>query len=146
MTLRTLLRAGLFALLAFVTFETLTPDPDDTKTEMGVAQLIALFLFGGPALADKVAHFTAYFSLAIAAGVARLAPAGRDWLLAVALGAYGALLEVLQGLGGVRDAEWRDGFANALGAVTGVAIFAAASRVVRHISDLRRNAKEAHGS
>jgi len=106
-------------LFVFVTYMTLTPNPDDTKTEIDIARWIAMMLFGDGSFADKVAHFVAYGSLGAAAALAQIRIAGRASLAIVALALYGALLEGMQGLGGVRTPDLFDGFANAAGAGVG---------------------------
>ncbi|OFX01483.1 MAG: hypothetical protein A3E78_06780 [Alphaproteobacteria bacterium RIFCSPHIGHO2_12_FULL_63_12] len=109
---------GVFALLLlFVTWQTLTPDPDTSKPSIAIARFIATLLFHDPQLADKVAHFLAYAALGGAAAFAHLEAANRRWLTIAMLAAYGALLEVAQGLGGVRMPEVADALANSSGAL-----------------------------
>lgn len=107
------------ALLLFVTYMTLTPNPDDTEGEMSIARWIAERLFGDEALGDKVAHFLAYAALAVSAALARLTISGRRMPVVVALALWGVALEIIQGLGGVRVADSTDALANALGAFGG---------------------------
>ena|SRR5689334_3849385 len=69
---------------------------------------------------DKLLHFTAYFGLALMAGLALRLP--RKVLIAViALIAVGGALEIIQGMVG-RDADIFDELANTIGAVTGGAL------------------------
>ncbi len=111
----------LFALLfTLVTYLTLTPNPDDTKASFAVTRWIATTLFGDAKLADKVAHFLAYGALGAMAVWANLKLLSKRLGLALALAAYGVLLEWLQGLGGVRSPELADAVANGLGALSGV--------------------------
>lgn len=118
---------GVFAaLLLFVTFMTLTPNPDDTEGEMSIARFIAELLFGSAAFGDKVAHVAAYAALGAAAMFASIRIFGRRLFTLAALIAYGVLLEGLQGLGGVRSADALDALANASGAFAGVAAHHAA--------------------
>lgn len=75
---------------------------------------------GGSALVpDKVAHFLSCF--AIAFWFSSLFPRMIGWVFAGTL-ALGGGLEILQGIGGVRVADWMDMAANTAGAVTGCAI------------------------
>lgn len=117
-------------LFVFVTYMTLTPNPDDTKTEIDIARWIAMMLFGDGSFADKVAHFVAYGSLGGAAALAQIRIAGRASLAIVALALYGALLEGMQGLGGVRTPDLFDGFANAAGAGVGYPVMAVLMSVI----------------
>ena len=127
----TALRAwrGLFAaLFLFVTYMTLTPNPDDTEGGLSITRWIAEFLFGSGALGDKVAHFCAYVALATSAGLAKLVLFGRRAFVVVALASWGVVLEGLQGLGGVRVADATDALANAGGALGGGLLAAAAQK------------------
>ncbi|WP_375202300.1 VanZ family protein [Hyphococcus sp.] len=125
----------LFALLfSLVTYLTLTPNPEDTKAGFAFTRWISTTLFGNPALADKVAHFLAYAALGAAAVWAHLTVFSKRRGSALALAAYGVLLEWLQGLGGVRSPELADAVANGLGALsgaTGAVILANLARRVR---------------
>jgi hypothetical protein len=134
---RTVLWRALFvALLVFVTYMTLTPNPDDTEGELSFARWISELLFGTAAFGDKVAHVLAYASLGAAAMFAQIHLAGRAAVTLIALAAYGVLLEALQGLGGVRTADAIDALANASGAVMG-----AGAHYAAHLLDrLRRTA------
>lgn len=132
---RLLWAKSVFVLLfLLVTFLTLTPDPDDAKAGMQFTRWIASILFGDAALGDKVAHFAAYAALGLAAFWARLAPLGRRSWAPLMLAAYGALLEGVQGVGGVRAPEFADGLANAAGALAG---FGAAYVLARFIGAAR---------
>lgn len=120
---------GLFLLLVvFVTWQTLTPDPDDTKSSIAIARFIAELIFHDERFGDKVAHFLAYAALGGSAALGHLQIAGRRWLTIAALASYGALLEYLQGQGGVRAPEIADALANSSGAI---AAFPAALMVER---------------
>ena len=112
-------RAVFFFLLAAVAFLTLTPNPDDVEASLDFGRWIAQSLFGDASLGDKVGHFLAYAALGAAAALAqiRIARSGRWTILALML--YGAALEGVQGLGGVRDASVIDGLADGLGALAG---------------------------
>jgi len=123
---------GVFALLiSFVTWQTLTPDPDNTEPSIAIARFIAELLFHDARLGDKVAHFLAYSALGGAAAFAHIQIANRRWLTIAALAAYGAFLEYLQGLGGVRVPEVVDALANSSGAV---AAFPAALLIERALA------------
>lgn len=72
--------------------------------------------------ADKAEHLLAYGLLMAWFGQLYAGSAKARW--AVVFVCMGALLEVLQGLGGVRQAEWLDGLANALGVLIGYGLSA----------------------
>lgn len=113
---------GLFwALFAFVTYLTLTPNPDEAEKGFFAARFIADLFFHNPALADKIAHFGAYGLLGFIAVLAQIKFFGRKRWTPIALAAYGAFLEGLQGLGGVRSPELADAAANSAGALAGFA-------------------------
>lgn len=119
MTLRSAWRGVFALLLLFVTWQTLTPSPEETDSGLALARYLAEMLFQSAAHADKVAHFLAYSALGGAAGMGGLRLGGRRRLSVAALTVYGVLLEYLQGLGGVRDPELLDALANASGALAG---------------------------
>ncbi len=106
------------ALLVFITYLTLTPNPDDTSG-FAAARYVAKLLFGDAQFADKIGHFAAYGALGAAAFWAETFIFGRKRWTPLLLAAYGAILEGVQGLGGVRTPEFADGLANALGALSG---------------------------
>ncbi len=102
---------------ACVTWLTLTPNPQDTKSSLAIARFIAEVLFHNQQLGDKVAHFLAYATLGATAAFAHFRIVDRRVPVIVALAAYGGLLEFLQGFGGVRVADFADALANASGAL-----------------------------
>ncbi len=119
-------RVAFFALALFVTWQTLTPDPDDTEGGMAIARIIAELIFDSPELADKVAHFMAYAALGGASALSQFRMLGLRSPVIAAIAVYGMALEGLQGLGGVRAPEIADATANALGVIAayaGVGIF-----------------------
>ncbi|MHA7871602.1 MAG: hypothetical protein ACX939_04555 [Hyphococcus sp.] len=124
-------RAVFALLLVAVTWLTLTTNPDNTEPGFAVMRWIAELVFGDARYEDKFAHFTAYGALGVSAFWARLGPRRARYAPPVALALYGALLEGLQGLGGVRAAEFTDGAANALGAAVG---FVAAAMLARAVA------------
>lgn len=69
---------------------------------------------------DKLLHFTAYFGLAGIATVALGRGKAPLWA-AVALAAFGGILEIVQSFVG-RDAEWGDEIANVAGVGLGLAV------------------------
>jgi hypothetical protein len=92
-----------YAYLGVILYLTLTPTPPS-----------------GPDVpyADKWEHFLAYGILM--AWFGQLLPVGKARLRwALGFAAMGGILEILQGLGGVRHAEWADFAANATGVVLG---------------------------
>jgi VanZ family protein len=118
MSIRDWWRAFFGAWLAFVTFQTLTPSPDQTTSGIALARWLAEALFHRPELADKIAHFLAYAVLGAAAAFAGFRILGLRSLVIALLAAYGASLEGMQGLGAVRAPELVDAAANALGIIT----------------------------
>lgn len=124
-------RAVFALLLGAVTWLTLTPSPDDADAGFKIMRWIANLLLGDSALGDKVAHFTAYAALGASAFLARI---GGRYMTPLALAGYGALLEVVQGMGGVRSPELADAFANMAGAVAGYAIALMLSRLLARVS------------
>lgn len=102
-------------LFAVVTYLTLTPNPDDTDDGMAIMRWISAIVFGSGEFGDKVAHFSAYAALGGSAAFAGLTLLGRRSIVILALAAYGAALEALQGWGGVRVADAYDALSNSLG-------------------------------
>lgn len=108
-------RGAFGLLLLLITWKTLTTDPIETDAGFALARYIANVVFHNEALADKVAHFFAYAALGATAAFAKLSINGRRWPVAIMLAAYGIVLEIAQGMGGVRIADPTDALANALG-------------------------------
>ncbi|WDI30070.1 VanZ family protein [Hyphococcus flavus] len=106
-------------LMVVVTFLTLTPNPVESEPGFALTRWISSLLLGDAENADKIGHFLAYAVLGVTAFWARLAIFSKRWSVVIALAFYGAALEGLQGLGGVRSPELADAFANSLGAVSG---------------------------
>lgn len=119
MSFRNFARALFAALFLLVTYLTITPNPDDTEMGMALTRWLAALIFGDSALGDKVAHFLAYAALGASAALAQVRIGGRAIYAIAALMAYGAMLEGVQGLMGVRVPEFADAIANALGAAAG---------------------------
>lgn len=117
MRIVTFWRVVFAVVFACVTWLTLTPNPHDTRSSLAIARFIAEVLFHNQQFGDKVAHFLAYATLGATAAFAHLRIAGRRVPVIVALAAYGLLLEFLQGVGGVRVADFADALANASGAL-----------------------------
>jgi hypothetical protein len=109
------------ALALFVTWQTLTPDPDDTESGMALARWIAELIFRSAEMGDKVAHFIAYAALGGSAALGQLRLLDKRAPIIAAIAAYGMALEGLQGLGGVRAPEIADATANALGVISAFA-------------------------
>ena len=92
-----------------------------------VASLVPRGVLPHLGVSDKAEHFIAYFGLAVWFG--GLLPPRRYWLLGLALLALGGGIEIAQGLmGWGREADWRDFYADAAGALTGLAICLAGLR------------------
>lgn len=116
------------ALLAFVTWLTVTPDPSGAAAGFDFANRLAEWFFGDPSLGDKAGHFLAYLALGASAALARIRVLGRAVVTVGALAVYGAALEAAQALGGVREPELADAIANGLGAALGFPAGALACR------------------
>lgn len=116
------MRVCFAGLLAAVTILSLIPDPDDVPGGPAFSRWLSEFFLGNEAHADKVSHFIAYGALGGAAVLAAFRVMGRALLLPVLLIAYSALLEVAQGLGGMRQADAVDILANAVGVTAGMAV------------------------
>lgn len=112
-------RAAFGALFVFVTFQTLIAEPDPIGSGLALARWISQAVLRGAVSADKVAHFVAYCALGATAFWAKVKPFGKTWPMPLGLALYGGLLEIIQGLGGVRDAEFADTVADMLGAYAG---------------------------
>lgn len=106
-------------LFAFVTWATLTPNPENTDTGLKFAAWLADLFFSNKALADKIAHFLAYGALGFTAFPARGRALKSNFVVPVALPVYGMMLELVQGIGGVREPSIWDAVANASGAFFG---------------------------
>lgn len=119
--LRLAARLAAAALALAVLVLSLVPDPEDYGVDTDIFSHIAALVFGDPSLGDKVSHFTAYGVLA----AATVAGFVRSWTRAVIvfglLVLFGAALEVLQGLGGVRMRDGLDLLANVVGILAGMA-------------------------
>ncbi len=108
-------RAVGLALIALVIFLSLTPHPPQATawTE-----------------SDKLGHLLAYATLM--AWHAGVYPGRRSrWVWAVCFVLMGVMLEIVQGLGGVRHMELFDMVANTLGVIIGWTAFLAARRWAR---------------
>lgn len=129
----TLARGWRFAFLAlalFVTWQTLTPDPEDTDGGMAIARLIAEIIFHSAEMSDKVAHFMAYAALGGSAAFGHFRMMGLRPPVIAGIAVYGMALEGLQGLGGVREPEIADAIANALGVISAFAAVAVLEQIV----------------
>lgn len=130
MTVENAARGAFYLLLLFVTWQTLAPDPTESESGIAFARWIASVLFGDVAKADKVAHYCAYAALGFLAALGGVGILGRATFGLAALVLYGAALEFLQGLGGVRVAEWVDAGMNAAGAISGFVMALVARKAV----------------
>lgn len=122
-------RIAFGALAFFVTWQTLTPDPDETQGGMEIARIIAEMIFRSPEMSDKVAHFLAYAALGGSAALGQFRMLGLRAPVIAAIAVYGMALEGLQGLGGVRAPEVADATANALGVIAAFACVGALERM-----------------
>ncbi|NHK29269.1 hypothetical protein FF098_015225 [Parvularcula flava] len=111
-------------LLLIVTILSLIPNPDGVPGGPAFSRWLSGVLFGTEDHADKVSHFVAYGALGGTAILAALKPFGRALLLPVLLIAYSGLMEILQGMGGVREADMADMLANAAGVTAGMLVAA----------------------
>jgi hypothetical protein len=119
MSFRSFARALFAVLFLVVTYLTITPNPDETEMGMALTRWLAALIFGDGAFGDKVAHFIAYAALGASAALAHVKIGGRAVYAVAALVLYGAALEGVQGLMGVRVPEFADALANGLGAAAG---------------------------
>lgn len=117
MTVRGGARVVFVILFLLVTYLTVTPNPEDTKQGMAITRWLSSLIFGEAAFADKIAHFGAYGVLSFSALAAGLSVFGARVWTAVVLALYGALLEGVQGVMGVRTPEFFDALSNAFGAL-----------------------------
>ncbi|MEO1043075.1 MAG: VanZ family protein [Pseudomonadota bacterium] len=100
----------------------LSPSGDTTMEFLHLFEGLAEFFFDDGSQVDKIGHFLAYAALGglSAFGVRMVGDARRVLaLLALALGFYGGLLEVLQGLFPDRVSSLADWMANMLGVFAG---------------------------
>lgn len=92
-----------------------------------VASLVPSVALPHVSVSDKVEHFSAYLALAMWFG--GLVPPRRYAVLGLALLALGGGIEIAQGLMGLgREADWRDFYADAAGAIAGLALCLAGLR------------------
>lgn len=128
------MRVCFVLLLIIVTVLSLISNPDDVPGGPAFSRWLSGLLFGTEAYADKVSHVIAYGALGGSAVLAALKPFGgtfaRVLLLPLLLIAYSGLIEVLQGMGGVRHADAADMLANAAGVTAGM--LAAAGTLALH--------------
>ena len=111
---------GLFFLATlYVTYQTLTPNPEDVDGGLIIMKWLSSLLFSDTQYADKVTHFTVYGILGGLGVFAQFKAFNRQIFVPLALGVYGGVLEVIQAYGGVRSGEWADGLANLAGALLG---------------------------
>ena len=110
-------RFAFICLALFITWQTLTPSPEEAEPGIALARWLAEILLHDPKRADKIAHFLAYAALGGSAAFAGFSLMGRHWPVVIAIALYGAALEGVQGFGGVRSPEIADAFANGLGAL-----------------------------
>ena len=114
-------RCCFVALLLFITYLTVTPNPDGVESGMAMTRWLASFLFGDARHDDKIAHFGAYAVLAATAYWANIRGFSGPWSPPIFLAVYGAGLEGVQALVDARSAEVLDGVANGAGALSGFA-------------------------
>ena len=119
MSFLTIARALFAMLFVFVTVITVIPNPEETTPGFAFTRWLADLLLGDAQSADKIGHFVAYGALGASAALADIRLFGKAAASIVALAVYGALLEGVQALGGVRDPEYLDAAANAAGALAG---------------------------
>lgn len=112
-------RVSFAALLVLVTYFTLVPDPSAASKGIAIARWIAEVVFRGAVSHDKVEHFMAYTALGATALLAHFRLFNSRYSAPIVIALYGGLLEIIQGIGGVRDPELADGAANTLGVITG---------------------------
>lgn len=112
-------RALFVALVAFVLFMSLTPDPGPAKGGATVTRWLSKMIFGTRAHADKVGHLMAYATLAGVFVQTGWKPWGRAWAGVLWLGLFGLALEGAQGLTTYRELSGFDLLANWIGLALG---------------------------
>ena len=113
------LRALFVLLIIAVTYLSVAPNPVGVKSGNILTVWLSEHILGDAGYSDKVAHFTAYFALAGVFVLARFSTGMRAFAGVVALGAYGGVLEIVQGGIVSRSMEGLDALANAAGALSG---------------------------
>jgi len=110
-----------------------------------IALLVLLFVIAWLALSpappkeadlgwDKLNHLTAFASLAAVASLGRVGA----WVrIALALLAYGALIEVLQSFTATRSAEWGDLLADGVGIASGLLVAAVVAKLALRLGGQR---------
>lgn len=107
------------ALFLIVSYLTITPNTETVEQGFDIAEWFSAMVFRTPEFGDKIAHFAAYGALGASALWAQLLMFGKKRWTPLLLAAYGAALEGVQAIGGVRSPELLDSAANALGAMAG---------------------------
>jgi len=82
-------------------------------------------------ISDVILHCAAFAYLTLAARFAF--PREPAWSIALWMIGYGALIEMIQGFGGARLAEWRDLTMDATGIVLGLAVHAVIGTPTRRL-------------
>ena len=121
------------AVFVLITYLTLTPNPDEAEKGIAFVRYIAVFLFDDPSVADKIGHFLGYGLLGATAYWAQYLIFDRKRWIPLLLGAYGAVLEGVQGVGGVRSPELADALANAAGALAGFIGAFVLAKMISHV-------------
>lgn len=119
MILERIFRNLTVSLGVLVAILSLTPDPAVVTDSFDPGAWIAAQFFGRPEWGDKVSHFLAYAALAGSAGIG-FGPRFSHTVTAAGLVVFGALIEVLQAMGGTREGDLIDILANAAGVATGL--------------------------
>lgn len=115
-----LFRIAAVSLAVIVLILSVTDDPVSAVGGLDPGAFLAELLFGSPRHGDKVSHFLCYGALAGAAGIG-FSDGGRRWTpIAAGLLLYGATIEGIQAMGGVRQADGLDLLANAGGIAAGL--------------------------
>lgn len=108
------------AVLVFVL--SVTPDTEDLEGATDIFAKVMDWLFGQPDMGDKLAHLCAYGALATAAVMGFVRTTRSFFVAFVLILVFGAALEVIQGLGGVRTTDSFDLIANLGGVAGGMAL------------------------
>lgn len=132
MAFRLAARVLFVLLLAMVTYLTVTPNPEDTKQGMAITRWLSSLIFGDVLFADKIAHFAAYGVLSFSGLAAGISLFGKKLWTVCALALYGAALEGVQGVMGVRSPEVLDALCNAAGAISALPAILIVQSVFRH--------------
>ena len=121
------------ALVLFVGFMSLTPNPDSVGGGYAFMEAISRLLFGSEEYHDKIGHFIAYATLAGVYAQTAWRPFGRQIYGVLWLAAFGLAMELAQGMTTYRELSGTDLLANWAGLAIGYPAGRALSVVLRSL-------------